>query len=164
MTRTVFVTSGQVSYVQNISVGGHLFQADEPVAAGGADAGPNPYELLLAALGACTGMTVRMYAERKHWPLEDVQLRLVYGRVHAEDCATCANETKQIDDIEVELWLVGDLSEDQQDRLMKIAEKCPMHRTLTPRIPIRARLADNAERTPAPLAPKQGAAKNQTLA
>ena len=83
MTRAVLVNSGQVDYVQNISVGQHLSQADEPVDSGGLDAGPDPYELLLSALGACIGITLRMYAERKLWPLESVQVRLTYARVHA---------------------------------------------------------------------------------
>jgi putative redox protein len=122
-------------------VGHHLLQADEPVDSGGSDAGPDPYDLLLAALGACISITLRMYADRKQWPLEGVQVRLSYARVHAEDCATCDSEAKLLDIIEVELSLVGDLSEDQRRRLKEIAEKCPVHRTLTSPIPIRTRPA-----------------------
>ena len=141
MTRTVLVNGGQVRYTQKISVGHHLLQADEPVEAGGLDAGPDPYELLLTALGACISITLRMYADRKQWPLEKVQVRLSYGRVYADDCATCDGELKLINAIEVQLSLIGDLSEDQRRRFMEIAEKCPVHRTLTSPIPIRTRPA-----------------------
>ena len=137
MTRAVLVNGGQVNYVQNISVGHHLFQADEPVTSGGLDAGPDPYELLLAALGACVSITLRMYAERKPWPLESVQVRLTYARVHAEDCAACDGEARLIDAIEAEVLVVGDLSGDQRRRLIEIAGKCPVHRTLTSSIQIR---------------------------
>lgn len=141
MARAVVVKGGQVNYVQNISVGHHLFQADEPVNSGGLDAGPDPYELLLSALGACVSITLRMYAERKQWPLESVQVRLTYARVHAEDCAASDGETRLIDAIEVEVLLIGDLTGDQRRRLMEIAEKCPVHRTLTSPIQIRTRPA-----------------------
>jgi len=141
MTRTVFVNSGPVKYVQSISVGPHLLAADEPAEFGGADAGPNPYELLLAALGACTSMTVRMYAERHNWPLKGVHATLTYGRVHLEDCAECDSDERLTDGIQVELLLDGDLSAEQERKLMEIAEKCPVHRRLSSPIPIRTRLA-----------------------
>ena len=137
MTRAVVVNGGQVNYAQNISVGHHLFQADEPVNSGGLDAGPDPYELLLSALGSCVSITLRMYAERKQWPLENVQVRLKYSRVHAEDCAACDGEARLIDTMEVEVLLIGDLSGDQRRRLIEIAGKCPVHRTLTSSIQIR---------------------------
>jgi putative redox protein len=139
MARAVFVKDEQIRYVQNISVRHHLFKADEPVDSGGSDAGPDPYELLLAALGVCISITLRMYADRKQWPLEGVQVRLTYARVHAEDCGTCNGEARLIDAMEVEVSLVGDLSEDQRRRMMEIAEKCPVHRTLTSPIQIRTR-------------------------
>jgi putative redox protein len=151
MTRAVFVNDGQVRYVQNIWVGHHLLQADESVDLGGVDAGPDPFELILAALGARISITLRMYADRKQWPLDGVQVRLSYARVHAEDCATCENEAKLIDIIEVELLVVGDLSAEQRRRLREIAEKCPVHRTLASPIPIRAR--------PAPQTTQQWAGK-----
>ena len=141
MTRAVVVNGGQVNYVQNISVGHHLFQADEPVNSGGLDAGPDPYELLLAALGSCISITLRMYAERKQWPLESVHTRLTYARVHAEDCAACDGETRLIDAIDAEVLVVGDLSGDQRRRLLEIAGRCPVHRTLTSSIQIRTRPA-----------------------
>ena len=130
MPRSVVVNSGLSRYVQNISVGPHLLQADEPTDSGGHDSGPNPYELLLAALGACTSMTVRMYAERKQWPLQGVEVRLAYSRIHAEDCVQCDTEHGMIDRIETEISFIGDLSEDQRHRLMEIANSCPVHRTL----------------------------------
>jgi putative redox protein len=94
MTRTVIVKGGEARYVQDISVGHHLFQADEPFDVGGRDVGPNPFELLLAALGTCTSITVRMYADRKGWPLEDVQVRLAYATVQAEHCDTHNDEAE----------------------------------------------------------------------
>ena len=89
MSRSVVVEAGRLRYVQGVLVGPHLLQGDEPVSVCGSDVGPNPYELLLAALGTCTSITVRMYADRKQWPLEGVHIELSYARVHAEDCAAC---------------------------------------------------------------------------
>jgi putative redox protein len=130
MTRGVFVHSKPLRYAQNITIGPHVLQADEPSESGGNDAGPNPYELLLAALGACACMTVRMYAERKQWPLEGVQVSLSHAKVHAEDCAECETNRGMVDRIELEISFTGDLSEDQRSRLLEIANKCPVHRTL----------------------------------
>jgi putative redox protein len=140
MTRAVFVKSGEVTYVQTVSVGHHLFHADEPCDVGGRDAGPNPFELLLAALGTCTSITVRMYADRKGWPLEDVQVRLAYATVQAEDCNTRNDGAELVDGIQEELIVVGDLSEAQRGRLAEIAAKCPVHRTLGSPISICTRL------------------------
>src|SRR5215813_8512202 len=144
MSRTVLVKGGQVNYVQSVSVGPHSFPADEPVEAGGRNAGPDPYELLLSALGACVSITLRMYAARKGWPLEAVQVRLSYARVHADDCADCDREARMVDGIEVELFLTGDLSQEQRRRLLEIAGKCPVHRTLTSPMPIQTRLASGS--------------------
>jgi uncharacterized OsmC-like protein len=140
MPRNVSVDSGKSTYVQKISVGPHVLTADEPSEVGGNDAGPNPYELLLAALGACTSMTVRMYAERKKWQLHSVHVGLSYARIHAEDCANCDTEVRMIDQIEMEISFVGELSEEQRQRLMEIAGRCPVHRTLTSQIQIHSRL------------------------
>src|SRR5262249_55919329 len=123
------------------SVGPHSFPADEPVEAGGRDTGPDPYELLLSALGACVSITLRMYAGRKGWPLEGAEVRLSYARVHADDCADCDGEARRSDGIEVELFLTGDLSQEQRLRLVEIAERCPVHRTLASPMPIQTRLA-----------------------
>ncbi len=142
MYRNVSVDAGQLRYAQNISVGPHVLQADEPVEVGGNDAGPNPYELLLAALGSCASITVRMYSERKQWPLQRVHVDLSWARVHAEDCAECDTEVRMVDGIEMEISFLGDLSEDQQKRLFEIANKCPVHRTLSSQVQIHARLAN----------------------
>jgi putative redox protein len=114
---------------QRIDAGRHVLVADEPVGAG-ADAGPTPYDLLLSALGACTSMTLRMYADRKGWPLEGVAVRLRHRRVHADDCRDCETGTGMIDHLERDLHLAGALTAEQRDRLREIAERCPVHRTL----------------------------------
>ena len=144
MTRNVTVDDGAVRYSQIISAGRHVLRGDEPVDAGGGDTGPNPYELLLGALGCCASITVRMYADRKQWPLEGVHVELSYGAPHADDSAACDTETRMITEIEMALSFVGDLSEQQRQRLLEIANKCPVHRTLTSRIQIRGRLAESA--------------------
>ena len=105
--------------------------ADEPVAYGGGNEGPSPYDYLLAALGACTGMTIRMYAQSKGWPLEEVVVRLSHQKIHAEDCSDCDEKARQIDSIERELEFHGELDESQRQRLLEIAGRCPVHRTLT---------------------------------
>ena len=107
MTRSVCVRSRPVKYFQNISIGHHILQADEPIEAGGKDAGPNPYELLMAALGACKSMTVRMYAERKHWPLQGVQVTLTHDKVHAADSVDCDDKAVLVDRIAVEISFAG---------------------------------------------------------
>ena len=140
MSRDVAVMSRNAGYLQSISIGPHRFLADEPAEVGGFDAGPNPYELLLAALGACTGMTLRMYANRKGWPLEDIRVRLTHGKTHAEDCLGCETKEGAIDRIEREISLIGDLTDEQRQRLLEIANKCPVHRTLTSEIRIETRL------------------------
>jgi len=110
--------------------------ADEPPAAGGADAGPNPYELVMAGLGACTSMTVRMYAERRNWPLEKVQVQLKFSRIHAADCDDCSRKKGIVNRIEKRITLIGDLSEIQRERLLHVANNCPVHRVLARTIEI----------------------------
>jgi putative redox protein len=116
---------------QEIDAGAHTFYADEPADAGGDDAGPTPYDLLLASLGTCTSMTLLMYARRKSWPLEDVEVRLSHHRDYARDCADCETTPVQIDQIERRITLKGNLDQSQRERLLEIAQKCPVHRTLT---------------------------------
>ena len=127
---------------QEIDAGSHTLYADEPVDAGGDNSGPNPYELLLAALGACTSMTLLLYARRKGWPLEDVEVRLSHRRDYARDCAECEDKPAKIDVIERRITLRGDLDDGQRARLLEIAQKCPVHRTLTGTIRINDRLED----------------------
>lgn len=117
-------------FTQDIAAGAHHLRADEPVAVGGDDSGFSPYELLLASLGACTSMTLRMYAEQKKWPLERVTVRLRHDRIHAADCAECETREGKIDRIERAISLTGNLDDAQRTRLMEIADKCPVHRTL----------------------------------
>ena len=125
---------------QEIDAGSHTFFADEPVDAGGDNSGPNPYELLLAAVGACTSMTLLMYARRKSWPLEDVEVRLSHSRDYRRDCAECEQKDARLDVIERRITLKGPLDEAQRLRLLEIAEKCPVHRTLTGTIKVNDRL------------------------
>jgi uncharacterized OsmC-like protein/alpha-beta hydrolase superfamily lysophospholipase len=121
---------------QEITAGPHRFLADEPVAAGGANSGPNPYDFLLAALGACTAMTLRLYAERKALPLERVTVKLRHAKIHAADCATCETKEGKIDRIERGIVLEGALDAETRARLLEIADKCPIHRTLTSEVDI----------------------------
>jgi uncharacterized OsmC-like protein len=139
--KTSVVVRGTGSgFAQEIVTGQHRLNADEPLSAGGSDTGPTPYELLLAALGACTAITVTMYAERKKWPLDGIVVRLSHSKVHSEDCFACRTEAGFLDRIDCEIELTGSLSPDQRLRLFEIAEKCPVHRTLTAEIDIRSSL------------------------
>jgi putative redox protein len=129
--------TGRGRFQQEIVSGPHRLLADEPSDVGGLDSGPSPYELLLAALGACTAMTLRLYADRKQIPLKRVQVRLRHDRIYAADCADCETKSGMIDRIECAIALEGDLNDEQRVRLMEIAEKCPVHRTLTSEVDIR---------------------------
>ena len=128
-------------YLNSLRAGRHAWTADEPAAVGGNDAGPGPYELLLMALGACTSMTLRMYAERKQLPLQRVRVRLAHRKIHAQDCADCATKEGLLDEITREIVLEGELSEEQREKLLEIANRCPVHRTLTSEIKVRSKLA-----------------------
>jgi len=133
---TVTVTeAGSGTYTQQITAGQHSLVADEPKPIGD-DAGPTPYDLLLAALGACTSMTVRMYADRKGWPLERVRVTLRHSRIHAQDCADCETTKGWIDHIDRDLEIAGDLDDMQRQRLLAISERCPVHQTLTSEVHI----------------------------
>lgn len=140
MAREVRVDTGPSRYAQIVSVGPHVLPADEPGDVGGRDAGPNPYELLLAALGACTSMTVQLYADRRQWPLRGVHVSLSHAKVHADDCAHCDTEIRMLDQIDMAIVFDGDLSTEQQQKLMEVAERCPVHRTLDSSVRIRSRL------------------------
>jgi uncharacterized OsmC-like protein len=137
----VVVRGSGAGYSQEILAGPHHLSADEPIAAGGTDKGPGPYDLLLAALGACTSMTVGMYARRRNWPLKEIVVRLRHSKTHAEDCTECETKEGILDHIDRELDLTGPLTLEQRSKLLDIAEKCPVHRTLKSEINIRTRLA-----------------------
>jgi putative redox protein len=137
---TDVVVRSQAGLEQTIEIRGHQLTADEPIDAGGTDAGPNPYELLLSALGACTAMTVRMYAQRKGWPLESVEVALQHERIHAEDCANCDTREGFLDQITKNISLYGPLDAEQRLRLVEIAERCPVQRTLEHEVHIQSRL------------------------
>ena len=138
--REVVVHGSASGFAQEVSVGTHRFKADEPTAAGGTDTGPTPYDLLLAALGSCTSMTIALYARRHQWPLEAVRVKLRHSKIHAADCESCETKVGMLDRIERDVELVGPLAEDQRARLLDIASKCPVHRTLTSEIEIKTRL------------------------
>jgi uncharacterized OsmC-like protein len=144
---TVIVRGSGTGFSQEVVVGRHRLVVDEPIAAGGTDKGPTPYDLLLAALGACTAITLTMYSQRKKWPLEGAVVRLRHSRIHSEDCADCETKEGYLDRIERELELTGPLLPEQRSRLLEIAEKCPVHRTLKSEIDIRSRLVPNAAET-----------------
>ncbi|BCA59095.1 bifunctional alpha/beta hydrolase/OsmC family protein [Sphingomonas sp. HMP6] len=135
----VRVTSTEAKFVQIVDSSGHTFLADEPLAVGGSDLGPTPYDLLLSALGTCTAMTLRLVAEKEGIPLTGVSVTLNHSRRHADDCADCATGQPQIEVLERVIRLEGDLSEAQRMRMLVIADKCPVHRTLEnhPRIETR---------------------------
>lgn len=124
------VARTQESFVTEIMTDEHALIADEPIDAGGSDLGPSPYELLSASLGACTGMTLRMYADHKKWPLREVRVHLQHQKIHSKDCEACEDDAKKIDQIERVIELEGDLSRKQKERLIEIANKCPVHKTL----------------------------------
>ena len=138
--RTVTVQGSAAGFFQQISVGPHRLAADEPTSVGGTDLGPSPYDLLLAALGSCTSMTVAMYARRKQWPLEAVTVQLRHSRIHAADCEACETKEGFLDHIQRDVQLTGSLSEEQRARLLDIAGKCPVHRTLASEIHVQTRL------------------------
>jgi putative redox protein len=137
------IETGSGTYTQQITAGHHRLVSDEPQPIG-TDAGPTPYDLLLAALGACTSMTVRMYANRKGWPLERVRVTLRHSRIHAEDCADCETSSGWIDHIDREVELAGDLDDTQRQRLLHIAERCPVHQTLTSEVQIATSLGSRS--------------------
>lgn len=123
-------------FAQTVEAGSHRLSADEPAAFGGTDTGPTPYDLLLAALGACASMTVALYARRKGWPLQALTIRLSYSRVHAVDCAECETKEGYLDRIEWWFQIIGELTVEQRTRLLAIAQRCPVHRTLVSRVDI----------------------------
>ncbi len=134
--------NGLGSFAQSVVVGRHRLRADEPVSVGGTDTGPGPYDLLLAGLGACTSMTIRMYADRKGLPLDRVAVRLKHSKIHAADCADCETTNGKVDVIERQVELIGDLDDAARAKLLEIADKCPVHRTLHSEIRVRTELVE----------------------
>jgi putative redox protein len=138
--KAVVVRGSGAGLAQEIHAGRHRFVSDEPGSAGGTDSGPSPYDLLIAALGACTSMTVGMYARRKSWPLEEITVHLRHSKIHATDCAECETKEGLLDRIERDIHFTGPLTDEQRSKLLEIANKCPVHRTLTSEIDIETRL------------------------
>ena len=136
----VIVRGAADGFAHEITAGEHHLRSDEPASAGGTDSGPTPYDLLLASLGSCTSMTIAMYARRKRWPLERVTVSLRHSRVHVEDCAACETHETKLTVIERDIALDGPLSEDQRARLLEIANRCPVHLTLSSKMDIRTRV------------------------
>jgi uncharacterized OsmC-like protein len=145
------VRIGPTGYRTEMIAGPHTLVSDEPIEAGGSDKGPTPYDLVLAALGACTAITLRMYADRKKWPLESVIVRLHHGRSHAADEQQCEDRPVRLDQIERTLEISGPLTHDQRVRLAEIAERCPVHRTLDAGVRITTRLSAEGAVVDSPL-------------
>src|SRR5256714_2112696 len=135
----VVVRGGAEDFRQRIAAGKHNFVADEPASAGGGDDGPDPYDYLLTALGVCTSMTIGFYARRNRLPLENITVSLSHSRIYAADCEECETKEGMLDRIDVEVELTGSLTAEQHAKLMQVAAKCPVHRTLTSEINIRLR-------------------------
>ena len=138
-TTDVIVRGDAAGFAQEIVVGPHRLTADEPIEVGGGDTGLSPYDLLLAALGCCTSMTISLYARTKKWPLERVTVNLRHSKIHAADCRDCETKEGKIDRIEREIHFVGTLDQEQRKKLLEIADKCPVHRTLRSEINIQTR-------------------------
>ena len=134
--------TGEGKFTQRIAAGAHQLRADEPVSVGGDDSGPGPYDLVLAGLGACTSMTLRLYAERKGWPLSRVTVTLTHDKIHAEDCEDCETKSGRLDRIERRLSIEGEIDDEQRARLLDIADKCPVHRTLESEVVVTTKLDD----------------------
>jgi putative redox protein len=137
----VVVHGGPSGLRQDIQAGASSWVADEPASVGGTGLGPTPYDLLLGALGACTSMTLRLYADRRKWPLQGVTVRLRHNRIHRDDCVNCEKKDAFIERVERTLELQGPLSEEQRTHLLEIAERCPVHQTLRGNLQVQTRLA-----------------------
>src|SRR5437660_1366178 len=135
----VIVHGTGAGFAQEVKIDSHEVYADEPVSYGGTDTGPSPYDLLLAALGSCTSMTIGLYARKRRWPLEKITVSLRHAQIHAKDCDNCETKEGRIDRIEIDIHLDGTLTDEQRAKLIEIAGKCPVHHTLTSEINIKTR-------------------------
>ncbi len=144
----VIVRGNATEFLQEVVSGDHHLRADEPLSFGGADAAPGPYDYLLIALGVCTSMTIGLYARRKQFPLENITVSLRHSRIHAQDCEECETKEGLLDRIDTQIELTGALTAEQRAKLIEIAGKCPVHRTLKSEINIRLRPAQPTKRNP----------------
>jgi len=135
----VIVRGDAKGFAQKVEIGPYQVTADEPVSYGGTDSGPSPYDLILAALGSCTSMTIGLYARKRSWPVEKISVSLWHSKIHAKDCDDCETKDGRIDRIEMEIHLDGSLTDEQRAKLMEVAGKCPVHQTLTSEINIKTR-------------------------
>lgn len=140
----VLVQVGPEALTADVRAGRHTWFADEPTSVGGRDRGPTPYDLLLSALGACTAITLRLYASRKQWPLEGIEVRLRHGRVHEQDCEQCEESGQMIEQVDKELRLLGPLTPEQRQRLEVISSKCPVQKTLQAGLRIVTTMSDDS--------------------
>jgi putative redox protein len=138
----VYVEEKDHKFAQNVYSDSHHWLADEPTTVGGNNSGPDPYEHLLAALGTCTSMTIRMYANRKKWPLENIGINLYHERSYNKDCQQCDEAPQQIDYLNREITLEGDLDNEQREKLLEIADKCPVHKTLHEHLVVNTKLGE----------------------
>ncbi len=141
----VLARIGQTLYRTDILANGHHLVADEPRSVGGGNLGPTPYDLLVSGLGACTCMTLRMYADRKNWPVESISVKLKHQKIHADECQSCETQSGKLDQIDLEIDIKGELDQDQKKRMLEIAQKCPVHRTLHSEMMTNAKLKESSE-------------------
>jgi putative redox protein len=139
----VVVRGGQSGLRQEVEAGSYRWVADEPTSVGGTGEGPTPYDLLLGALGACTSMTLRLYADRRKWPLEGVVVRLRHHRIHRDDCVNCDKKDVSIERVERTLEFKGPLTDEQRAKLLAIAERCPVHQTLQHNLDVQTSLVSS---------------------
>jgi uncharacterized OsmC-like protein len=137
----VVVRGNASGFSQEVTVGAHRLRVDEPVSVGGGASAPDPYDYVLVGLGACTSMTLGLYARQRKWPLENITVSLRHSRIYAKDCAECETKEGMLDRIDVEVDLTGPLTAEQRTKLMEVAGKCPVHRTLKSEIDIRLQSA-----------------------
>lgn len=135
----VIVRGDAKGFAQKIDIGPYHIDADEPVSYGGTDSGPSPYDFILGALGACTSMTIGLYARKRSWPVDKITVSLRHSKIHAKDCDDCETKEGRIDRVEMEIHLEGALTDEQRAKLMEVAGKCPIHQTLTHEINIKTR-------------------------